>query len=177
MKKSKKNYLIIALVVILLCLAIGYAAFTANLTINGTATGKTTWSVKFTDASITAGHGDVTLGDDEVVVNAELAYPGDGCEVTVNITNEGSLAAKLTDFKFTAADGTEFSNDNITITTPTMTDDIIAAGETCPFTFAIKWNEDSTETTVSANFSIAFEYTQSTESVDVNASHGSHSSN
>ena len=47
MKKQKRNYLLVALIVILLAIAVGYAAFSANITISGTATASGTWDVKF----------------------------------------------------------------------------------------------------------------------------------
>lgn len=53
MKKTKKNYLIIALIVILLTLAVGYAAFSGTLTISGTATANGTWDIHFANASVT----------------------------------------------------------------------------------------------------------------------------
>ena len=179
MKKSKKNYVIIALVVILLCLAIGYAAFTANLTINGTATGTGTWDVKFTSATINeTGHGDApTVTDTTITVDAKLAYPGDGCTVTANILNNGNIPAKLTEFKLTDDQGNTYSNENVEVTIPTIATDgseVIATGKTCPVTFAIKWKEDSTATTVNAKFKISFKYEPDTSEVTVTPSHGVH---
>ena len=89
MKKSKKNYVLIVLVALLLALAVGYAAFSQAMTISGTATGSTTWEVKFVSATINeAGHGDApAVTDDSITVNPVLAYPGDGCTVTANIKN------------------------------------------------------------------------------------------
>ena len=64
MAKSKKNYLVIVLVVALVSLAVGYAAFSQNLTISGTATGTTTWDVKFTDATMS----DTTHGTSKTIM-------------------------------------------------------------------------------------------------------------
>ncbi len=179
MRKSKKNYAIIALVVILLCLAIGYAAFTANLTINGTATGTGTWEVKFVSAKMSdADHGTVSFTDDAVTVNAELAFPGDGCTVTVEIKNNGSMPAKLTGLELKAKDGeTDFTSSDITVGYPDDIDvgsEVIAAGETCPITISIKWNDNSVAKNVSAEFKVLFTYEQDTTSVNVAPSHGAH---
>ncbi|MGN1301328.1 MAG: hypothetical protein ACI4U9_02215 [Clostridia bacterium] len=182
MKKSKKNYAIIALVVVLLALAIGYAAFSANLTIDGTATGGK-WDVKFTAAAINeANHGTANFTDDTVTVNATLGFPGDGCTVTATITNNGGVPAKLTAFKLYAEDGTsEYSNADIDVTIPTIATDgteTLAAGESCPVTIAIKWKDSSTtETGVSAKFKVKFTYAQDGASVTVNPDHGAHTSN
>lgn len=180
MKKSKKNYVLIALIVLLLALAVGYAAFSQNLTISGTATGTTTWEVKFVSATINeTGHGDSpVVTDNSITVNPLLGFPGDGCTVTANIKNNGSLPAKLTKFNLTAADGTTaFSNSDVTIEIPTIPTDgteVIAPGATCPVTISIKWNADSTATSVSAPFKVNFEYTQDTTEVNVTPNHGTH---
>ncbi len=179
MKKSKKNYVLIILVVLLLALAVGYAAFSQLLTLSGTATGTTTWDVKFTDASMNdSNHGTADFTDDTVTVNATLAYPGDACTVTAEITNEGTLPAKLTKFSLTGTDGTSpFSNSDVTVEIPDIETDgteVIAAGETCPVTIAIKWNTDSEATSVNASFKVNFEYLQDTTEVNVSPNHGAH---
>ena len=71
MKKSKKNSITIALIVLLLALAVGYAAFTSNLVINGTVAGSGKWDVKFDSVTLVdenmeadSTHGTVTLSED-----------------------------------------------------------------------------------------------------------------
>ena len=182
-KKQKRNYVIIALLIILLALAIGYAAFSQTLTISGTATGTGTWNVHFTEeATISpSGHsvkGPQVTNDTITVDDLTLGYPGDGCTLTVNIKNEGSLAAKLTSLEILDSDGmTPFSNSDITITAPSIEGETLAAGETCPVTIAIAWNEDSTATSATAGFKVKFTYDQSNEAVTVTPDHGSHTSN
>lgn len=178
MAKSKKNYLVIALVIALVSLAVGYAAFSQNLTISGTATGTTTWDVKFTDATMSdTTHGTAIVADDTVTVNGTLGFPGDAFTVTTEITNAGSLPAKLTEFNLTDDTGAEFANDDVTVEIPTMATDgteIIAPGEACTVTIAVKWNEASEKESVSAGFKVNFAYEQSTTTVNVEADHGTH---
>lgn len=179
MKKSKKNYVIIALVVILLCLAVGYAAFSGNLTINGTATGTGTWDVKFVSAKINeTGHGSApTVTDTTITVNPELAFPGDGCTITANIKNAGNVPAKLTGFTLTDESGNPYNNADIAVTIPTIATDgteIIAAGETCPVTFTVQWVQDSSATSANSKFKISFTYEQATSNVTVTPNHGQH---
>lgn len=183
MKKSKKNYILIALVVLLLALAIGYAAFSANLNINGTANASGQWDVKFISATVnTPEHGTATItttdkDSDTITVAVDLAYPGDGCTVTANIKNGGSVPAKLTEFKLTDDTGAEYANPDIDIIIPSLKTDgteVIAAGETCPVTFGIKWNTESEKTEATAKFKISFTYEQDTTEVDVQADHGTH---
>ena len=64
MKKTKRNYAIIILLIILQAIGVGYAAFSATLTIDGTATGTGTWDVHFETVSLktTGGATDTTHG-------------------------------------------------------------------------------------------------------------------
>lgn len=179
MKKSKKNYILIALIVVLLALAIGYAAFTANLAIDGTANASGTWDVKFVESTVdTSAHGSATVAEgDTLNVNVNLGFPGDGCTVTANIKNGGTVPAKLTKFELTDDQGKEYANDDIEVIIPSIEDDgteIIAAGETCPVTFGVKWKTTSTAQTATAKFKISFTYEQATDEVTVTPNHGEH---
>lgn len=181
MKRKKRGYLVVALVAMLIAIAVGYAAFSSTLTISGTATASGKWDVKFTSASInTSTHGTakINTAGDAIDVEVTLGYPGDGCTITANINNAGTIPAKLTGFTLTDADGNAFSNDDITITKPDLKTDgteIIEAGKTCPVTFGIKWNKDSEKTDeITASFKISFTYEQATEEVTVTPAHGTH---
>ena len=59
MKKTKRNSAIIVLLVLIIAIAVGYAAFQTTLTINGTVSSNATWDVKFTDAKLIKGDGTV----------------------------------------------------------------------------------------------------------------------
>lgn len=183
MKKSKKNYVLIALVVILLCIAVGYAAFASNLTINGTANANGTWDVKFVSAQINeAGHGNApTISSDGQILTVEvsLAYPGDACTVTANIKNAGTIPATLTGYEVLGENDQPFSNANIDVICPEDGDgfqvdnEVIEPGETCPYTFVVQWKESSTATNATAKFKISFEYEQP-NAATVNPAHGAH---
>ena len=184
MKKSKKNYVLIALVVILLCIAVGYAAFSANLTINGTANASGTWDVKFVSATINeAGHGNnptISTDGKTLTVEVNLAYPGDGCTITANIKNNGTIPAILTGYEVLDANDQTFANNDIAVICPedgdgleTTGNEIINAGETCPYTFAVQWKDSSTATQATAKFKISFTYAQP-NAATVNPIHGAH---
>ena len=180
MKKSRKNYTFGVLVALLLVVAVGYAAFSSDLVIEGTAKGTGNWDVKFIGVEMSdTNHGTATVNadGDVVTVNAQLGFPGDGCTVTANIKNGGSIPAKLTAFTLTDKSGATYSNENVEVTIPTIAADgseVIAAGATCPVTFAIKWKTASEAATVDADFKISFTYEQSTTEVNVAPSHGTH---
>lgn len=180
MKKNKKRSILIVLVVLLLALAVGYAAFQQVLNITGTAKAAGNFEVKFVDpTTITSGHGTATkTADDTITVEATLGYPGDGCTVTAHITNAGTIPAKLTTLELLGSDGaTAFSDDDIEIKMPSIAEEELAPGETCEFTFSIAWKEDSTATSKDVGFKIKFTYDQNTTPVTVNTNHPEHTTN
>lgn len=180
MKKNKKRSVLIVLVVLLLALAVGYAAFQQVLNITGTAKAAGNFEVKFVDpTTITTGHGTAKItADDTVTVEATLGFPGDGCTVTTHITNAGTIPAKLTKLELLAADGTAaYSDEDIQITTPSIEGEELAPGETCEFTFAIAWKEDSKADKKDVGFNIKFTYDQNTTPASVDANHPTHTTN
>ena len=180
MKKSKKNFVAIVLIVLLLALAVGYAAFSQTLPITGTANASGNWDIKFvadsetiTDSIVdgtTANTAEVAGDGKSMDVTVNLATPGDGANITVDITNAGNVDAVIKDFTVTGTGFSEsttntYKNGPILVKVPTIADgDELAAGATKTFTFSVEW--DSTETDslgadgVSADFTITFEYEQ-----------------
>lgn len=178
MKKSKRNYVIIALVVILLALAIGYASFSSILTVNGTATGTGQWDVKFTSAkfldsagAVDTGHGDqptISAEGDTITAEVKLAYPGDGVILEAVVTNSGNVPAKLEDFKVTGGD------EDLVITQSSIAtnEKLSADGGTCTAQFAIVWSPESEKTELGEKtFTITYTYTQDTTNVTLNPTH------
>ena len=182
MKKSKKNYVAIVLIVLLLALAVGYAAFSSQLTISGTAKANGKWDVKFKANSASATQSIVTgtatntavINSDgtEMTVTVNLATPGDGSNISVVVENTGSLDAKLTRFNV-SGDLTQVDTSNvyqksaIKLTVPDMTEgEVLTKGTSKTFTFSVEWDENVktlTDTTngESATFTITFDYDQS----------------
>lgn len=188
MKKSKKNYAIIALVVILIAIAIGYAAFTATLTIKGTVSGTGTWDVHFKSARLVDANGDpvneteygkVTLskveanatGNDTITATITLNHPGDGVLLEAVVENSGSIPAKLTDFTI------ENANDDLEVTKANTalvpnTEKLASDGGKCTATFLVKWKVDSTATTLkNKTFTITYNYEQDTTEFTGTPSH------
>ena len=176
MKKSKKNFVAIVLIVLLLALAVGYAAFSESLTISGTAKTQTgNWDVKFISAEATASvvtgttpanSAEVATDGKSVTVAVELAAPGDGSNITTVIKNSGKIDAKLTGFTVTGdlvdKGGNVYQKDAIKMTVPAVTtNDVLAAGAQKTFTFAVEWDENVAASTVqTASFTITFTYEQ-----------------
>ncbi len=181
MKKSKKrNYVIIALLVVLLFLAVGYAAFSQNLTLSGSVAGTGTWDIHWGTAAVNPASysaNGVQISSDGLTVTVndlKLGYPGDACTIDLTIVNEGTLDAKLTSLEVQNTDGTAYANDNIKITTPNIAGETLAAGKTCELKVAVAWDENSTAETASADFKIVFNYDQSATVKNVDASHKAH---
>ena len=180
MKKSKKNYVAIVLVVLLVAMAVGYAAFSGSISVSGTANASGKWDVKFTQADITQSivTGTTTntatvQGEGESIdVSVNLATPGDGATITAKIANKGDYDAKLTGFTVTG-DGFEdqgagvWKNGAILVKVPEVETDgsdvISATSGTKTFTFTVEWDSTVTELegdTETANFTITFNYEQ-----------------
>lgn len=174
-RKSNKKYLIILLIVFILSLAIGYAAFTDVLKISGTANANGTFDLEFQNAKVVS-----TVGCDAAETKAEisadkdlltvtvkdLAYPGAGAQFSVDIVNVGSLPAKVTKVTPVGLDGTDNIKinglDAITTSHPT-----IDANGTCSLSFNVEWDPASTAelTETEKNgvqFSLEIEYSQDT---------------
>ena len=172
MKSKKRNYVIVVLVVLLLALAVGYAAFSDTLNITGRANAKGTFNMEFTEATIvtdtakgidTAGSSAVISPDKNTVtvVVKDLAYPGAGTNVTVVAKNVGTVPAKLNGLTFEGIDDTDIK---VTFPDGLVKNEVVQPGGTCTITFSVKWDKESSLTTEkSLNFTAKLDYVQETE--------------
>ena len=101
--KKKRNIIIFSLIGVLLCMAIGYAAFQTQLKVTGTTKVTSNWDIEITN--VTSG---TPTGSAENAVapsfdklwasmEANLYDKGDAMEYDVTIENKGTLDAKLND--------------------------------------------------------------------------------
>ena len=109
MENSKhKNVLIGALIAVVLVMAVGYAAFAQQLTINGSAEITSTWDVAYqtttTDGVGEAGFsggqtptGSISYdnGNHNANISATLYQPGDKVTFTLTIVNNGTIPATI----------------------------------------------------------------------------------
>lgn len=180
MKSKKRNYLIVALIVLLLALAIGYAAFSDTLNIAGTANAKGTFDMEFTSATIdtatakgidTDGSTAVVSADkNTVTVNVkDLAYPGAGTNVTVVAKNAGTVPAKLTGLNFTGIDDADIE---VTFPEGLAVNEVVQPQATCTITFSVKWKTASElKTDKSISFSAKLDYSQETTEFNETQTH------
>ncbi len=178
MKKTNKKYLIIVLVVLLLGLAVGYAASNNILTISGKATAKAgNFDMSFTsDCSIVDAVGIDTAGsyatpsadgDTLNVLVKDLHYPGAGAKVHVVVKNVGTLPAKvgtvtLSDSVANRSDIMVRGLDQINSSHPTINPD-----GTCSFDFTVQWAESVNTVPSDLDFSVSIDYVQDTQSLFV----------
>jgi len=175
MKRTKRNYVIIALIIVLLSLAIGYAVLNDQLTISGTANVKGTFDLVFGNAQaldsnysnaalrpVGAKNASIMPGTDDVLnVSVELEHPGAGQAFKVDIQNKSNVEAICTGLTFTEND------EDIEVYYPIAAnglnvDQTIPAGGSFELIFYVKWNADSTKTNVDklVNFQATFDYEQ-----------------
>lgn len=113
MIKEKKNLIsllvIVVLAVALVIMAIGFANYTRDLSINGTANlTAASWDVHFDDTSYSATRGSVSvtpnIGTTTMSYTVDLEKPGDFYEFTINVVNGGTYDAKLNTIALTPVD-------------------------------------------------------------------------
>ena len=186
MKKSRKrNALVLALIVLLLATAVGYALFASNLTITGTAAADGLWDVHFENAAVSptkAGNTAVisnsaTGTDDVLTVNVTLSYPTDSSTVTVDVVNAGTADAILTGITITptAGSGSTLSGDspvavidnilqmNLNTEGWAANSKTIAAGESDSFGITFTWIDEGTkDVDINGTFEITMNFSQPT---------------
>ena len=173
--KNKSKLIGIALVVVLLALAVGYAAYSGVLNVQGTASANGKFEVVFTNGVVsTSNHGTATVNqadNTKMTADIKLAYPGDGCYVTATVKNNGDVPAKLVGFNlYNRGTTTAFSNDDIEVLIPdldTTGNEVLKSGESTTITFTVKWKKESTAQSATAEFDIQLDYEQAT--TDFNA--------
>ena len=191
MSKSKqKNLLIIGLVVVVIMMAIGYAAFVTQLNISGTATISSNWCIGFDNTKtstyeVTKGKstgetptGSMTYGgatcqsiaSTTATLSSSFKQPGDKVEYTLTILNKGNIDATIESIKV----------DNVTKTsTFTTTKGNIKFTVEMPATNNLAATSGSTTMKVTAEFQndtdISVYTTGETQSIniEINAGQGS----
>ena len=159
--KDTKNYLIGGLFVAIVFMAIGYAALSSKLQINGTAEITSSWNIYIESITEktktgTANGGTPTVSSDKTsaTFNAQLLSPGDSVTYEVVVRNDGSLEGLLSALNITGPT-TSTSGIKYTVTgvTPSTTT-IAASGGTNTVTVVAEWVSTDTSVPGSTNESL-----------------------
>ena len=143
--KSKK-IIMITMCCLICVMAIGYAAFATNLTINGTANITSTWKVLFTkieEVSKTSGVTIIKVPTAEgtnATFNVDLKSPGDKIVYKITVANQGTLDAIINDITAseTGSDAIKFEITGI------KKGDKLAKSTTTTFNVTISYDESIT---------------------------------
>ena len=122
--KDSKNLVIGILCAVVCVMAVAYAAFTANLEVNGTATITGKWDVKFTSISCSttgtavqnAGTGVSATTGLTATVDFTLVAPGDSAYCDLTVTNAGNLPAIFKTISYGSTTAEELAESPIIIT-------------------------------------------------------------
>ncbi len=179
-KKDFRNGLMVALVVAIVVMSVGYAALSQRLTVNATATvGDAKWKVRITDIAFDSAKSSVTtdattqsLNPEEQVegegstgakFNVTLAKPGDKAVYNITVSNLGTIDAELDQITDLVALNAENPTDIIyTVTEDNTNSSILAPNGTHKYTVTVEWKSDSVaipEVTEKAT-TIYFDYQQ-----------------
>lgn len=193
-KESKKRVLILFLIVFLLALVVGYAAFSDTLTISGTANVKGSFDVQFLSAGcmyldyvgcaepvVSVGNeasGSNVTNDKLSVTVSDLAYPGAGARIQAQIKNVGTIPATIT-----GVTATPTGNGGAIVVhgleALSTSHQVLQPNGTCTFDFTIMWDpsstsldsskagEDISDSTNQYTFDFVVTYEQSTTNLNV----------
>ena len=143
--KSKK-IIMITMCCLICVMAIGYAAFATNLTINGTANVTSTWKVLFTKIEEVSKTSGVTITKvptaegTNATFNVDLKSPGDKIIYKITVANQGTLDAIINDITAseTGSDAIKFEITGI------KKGDKLAKSTTTTFNVTISYDESVT---------------------------------
>lgn len=147
-RKSNKNIILLILLLVIVGMAVGYAALSQALVINGTANITTEWKILFTNIE----EGTLTGAESKTApsytattatFDVNLLYPGASAEYIVTVANQGSINAKLT-----SVDGIETANaaapTDIKYTIDAQANDTLNANTTKTYKVTVTWDAAST---------------------------------
>lgn len=152
---KRKNIVLIVLALLIVGIAVAYAAFSQKLTINGTANIDSAWNVKITDITLDSSSVGATeestasYTDTSATFNVKLGKPGDKAVYKVTVANAGTVDAKLN----SVTDLTSINNADptaLTYTIDAVANDELAkrTNESTPttkvYTVTVEWAAAST---------------------------------
>ena len=163
---KKRNIVIGVLCVVVLLMAVGYAAFQTVLNIKGTSNITSSWNVKITNVTsknivgTASNNGEPSWDNLSATFKTNLQAPGDSIEYDITVSNAGSLDAKLDEITLS-----DTNNPAIKFTASGMTKgDVITAGSTKILTVKVEYLSSVSEqpTNTTSTLTVDLDYSQAT---------------
>ena len=150
-ERGIQNVVIVFLAIAVLVMSVGFATYTEQLEINGTATfKKASWDVRFDTATYnetsTITSSAHNVGDKTITYSVTLPKPGDTFSFTVNVKNYGTIDAELKKITMTPLDSDQakyishtvtYAGTDYTQTTDNITGKVLAGGGTATATVVV----------------------------------------
>lgn len=164
MNRTQKNWMIVGLCLIVLFMAVGYASFSQDLTINGTSIIESTWDIKITDITVNSFTGSASSEEAQVINNTtatfktNLVSPSDSITYEVTVANDGSIPARLN--KLTITD--ENNPAILFEITGISENDVLGEHSTTSFTVKVSYNPDITTqpADIDSTLNVTLDYVQ-----------------
>ncbi len=165
-KNKKRNIIIGILCAAVILMAVGYAAFSTVLNIQGTSNITSSWNVKITKVEsknivgTASNNGDPSFEELSATFKTSLQTPGDSIEYDITVNNAGSLDAKLDDIALS-----DTNNPAIKFTSSGMTKgDVITAGNTKVLIVKVEYISSVSEqpTNTASTLIVDLDYSQAT---------------
>ena len=167
---KKQSIAIIGVIAFVLAVVVGYALFSYNLTVSGSATATGDFDVEFTSVGEITKVGYTAVDATEIAKISEdkntltvtvnkLDYPGAYVTIPVTITNKGSVSAKLKNINETG-----LTQDNraikVTYTGVAASDTPINTNDTQEMNIKVEWDPSVNTGSSDVTFQITLEYEQ-----------------
>ena len=155
----KKKTIMIIMCIAILCMIVGYAAFSTALKINGTANIASTWQVLFTkieEVSKTSGvtiKSAPTASGTTATFNLDVQFPGDTIVYKITVENQGTIDAIISDIT-----ASKTGNDAIKFNiTGIKKGDILVKGTSTTFNVEITYDVNTNKQPTDLNEALTME--------------------
>ena len=155
----KKKTIMIIMCIAILCMIVGYAAFSTALKINGTANIASTWQVLFTkieEVSKTSGvtiKSAPTASGTTATFNLDVQFPGDTIVYKITVENQGTIDAIINDIT-----ASKTGNDAIKFNiTGIKKGDILTKGTSATFNVEITYDVNTNKQPIDLNEALTME--------------------
>ena len=148
-RKDSKTLILLILLLVIVGMAVGYAALSQAIQINGTANITAQWKITFTNIEEGKMVGAETNVEPSYTAttatfDVDLLYPGASAQYLLTVENQGSIDAKLIN-----VDGIDEANaetpTDVKYSIDARSDDSLPSGSKKDYIVTVTWDADATE--------------------------------